>query len=125
MVTRKKRNTRNSNIVVELLTLLNTVKIYHWSTPAFAEHKSTDELYASLTLLVDQFVEAWIGTHPQSKHIPSFTMKIQSCNAKTFVSILRSHMGSLSKYSLPPELTNIRDDILSELIKTIYLFTFR
>lgn len=122
MATRKKPRTHH--IVVDLMTLLNNVKIYHWSTPVFSQHKTTDDLYASLTTLVDKFVETWIGVHPQTKRLQPFAIKINTYTSKTFVSMLKSTVASLGKHSLPPELTNIRDDILTEITKAIYLFTF-
>ena len=43
------------------LELLNTIKVYHWSTLSYPTHKATDELYIKLTELVDSFIEIYIG----------------------------------------------------------------
>ena len=35
-------------IVTMFLQMLNTVKLYHWKTSSYAQHKATDELFESL-----------------------------------------------------------------------------
>ncbi len=47
--------------ILSFLELLNTIKIYHWSTLSFATHKATDELHEKLSELVDSFIEIYIG----------------------------------------------------------------
>ena len=32
------------NIVIMFLRMLNTVKLYHWKTISYPQHKATDEL---------------------------------------------------------------------------------
>jgi len=49
------------NIVLMFLQMLNTVKLYHWKTSSYAEHKATDELYTNLNLNIDSFVEIMLG----------------------------------------------------------------
>jgi DNA-binding ferritin-like protein len=43
--------------VIKFLSLLNTVKIYHWKTYSYATHKATDELYSKLNENIDRFME--------------------------------------------------------------------
>ena len=45
------------SIVSPLLTILNQIKVYHWQTTSFSEHKALDMAYESLGELVDEFVE--------------------------------------------------------------------
>ena len=42
------KNYTETLIVLMFLRMLNTVKLYHWKTFSYAQHKATDELYASL-----------------------------------------------------------------------------
>ena len=49
------------NIVTMFLQILNTVKLYHWRTFSFPEHKATDELYTNLNSNIDTFVETMLG----------------------------------------------------------------
>ena len=63
--TKTLRNKRSSyapkHIVTAFLQMLNTVKLYHWKTSNYAEHKATDELYTNLNLNIDTFVEVMLG----------------------------------------------------------------
>ena len=38
-------NSIKTRIIEIFLGILNSVKIYHWKTYSFSQHKSTDELY--------------------------------------------------------------------------------
>jgi len=50
-----------SDVVCKFLEMLNNIKLYHWKTYSYATHKATDELYASLGVNIDKFVEVLIG----------------------------------------------------------------
>jgi DNA-binding ferritin-like protein len=62
--TRKIRKTSPSSAekkVATLLGFLDTVKLYHWRTRHYSDHKSTDKLYESLNDSIDLFVESLLG----------------------------------------------------------------
>lgn len=121
-------------IVVKYLSLLNTVKIYHWKTQSYATHKATDELYSRLNKDIDKFVEVLLGkignrvdlTKVKSIPIHDFTsleqMKKEIDNFKSYLVDLNSnkvmHIMSNS------DLYNIRDEILADLNQFLYLLTF-
>jgi hypothetical protein len=48
-------------IVTMFLQMLNTVKLYHWKTHSYAQHKATDQLYDELNDNIDTFVETMLG----------------------------------------------------------------
>jgi len=121
-------------IVVKYLSLLNTVKIYHWKTHSYATHKATDELYSKLNKDIDKFVEVLLGkignridlTKVKSVPIHDFTsleqMKKEIVNFKSYLVNLDSNkvMRSMSN----SDLYNIRDEILADLNQFLYLLTF-
>ncbi len=41
--------------------MLNTIKLYHWKTTSYSEHKATDELHERLSGHIDTFVEVLLG----------------------------------------------------------------
>jgi len=55
------RNKRNAYIVKKFLEMLNMVKLYHWKTRSYSQHKATDELYERLNKHIDEFVEVLLG----------------------------------------------------------------
>jgi hypothetical protein len=51
-----------SQPIVELFfEMLHTIKLYHWKTISYAQHKATDELHEKLSENTDKFVEIMIG----------------------------------------------------------------
>ena len=54
-------NSTKSVLIRTFLEMLNIVKLYHWRTHSYAEHKATDELYAKLNEHIDTFVEVLLG----------------------------------------------------------------
>ena len=49
------------SIVPTFLSMVNTVKLFHWRTDCFAAHKATDDLFSHLNKKVDDFVEVLLG----------------------------------------------------------------
>ena len=117
------------SIVTEMLTIRNQIKVYHWQTKSFARHKATDDLTAKLDELVDTFVETYMGKYGRPKvsgsiHISNFT----ESGARSFVAQKRKYLEvDLPKKikSTDTDLLNIRDEILGELNKVLYLFSLQ
>jgi DNA-binding ferritin-like protein len=115
------------------LQMLNTVKLYHWKTSNYAEHKATDELYTNLNLNVDTFVEVMLGktgsrvnlTGQKSIPLLDFTnvddFKKEIADYKTFL----TGMSSDASLNANTDLMNIRDELLSNLNQFTYLLTFK
>uniref|UniRef100_A0A6C0D2Y7 Uncharacterized protein n=1 Tax=viral metagenome TaxID=1070528 RepID=A0A6C0D2Y7_9ZZZZ len=57
----QRTNTQNSHLVKVFFEMLNMVKLYHWKTRSYAQHKATDELYAKLNEHIDKFIEILLG----------------------------------------------------------------
>lgn len=130
-----KKTYSTSHIVSMFLQMLNTVKLYHWKTTSFAQHKATDELYSELNESIDTFVETMLGKNgsrvnlTETKSIPlldytdlsGFEMEV--AQYKKFL----INMGAdvTLKSSSNTDLLNIRDEILGHLNKFTYLLTFK
>jgi len=117
MATRKNNST---SIVITFLEFLNVVKMYHWNTHSYAEHKATDELYEVLGKNIDRFVEVMLG----DKRLPTMT-KIVIINTKRneFMNKINKFKTFLLKLKMAPDLMNIRDDILTNIDQFIYLLS--
>ena len=135
--TRSNYNNKQSferEIVLRFLGTLNTVKLYHWKTHSFAEHKATDELYTKLNATIDSFVEVLLGktqnrvdlTRVKMLPVKDFTsleqMKREMSDFKSYLVGLNSNktMKSMSN----TDLYNIRDEILGDINQFLYLSTF-
>lgn len=138
------KKTRRSNksgqysqqkIVIMFLQMLNTVKLYHWKTSSYAQHKATDELYTNLNANIDSFVEIMLGktggrvnlTGQKSLPLLDFT------NVNDFIKEINLYKKYLinmnNDFSLDiannSDLLNIRDELLANLNQFTYLLTFK
>ena len=130
-----KNNYTQQQIVTMFLQMLNTVKLYHWKTNNYAEHKATDELYANLNLNIDKFVEIMLGktggrvnlTGQKSLPLLDYTnvsdFKRQINNYKIFLINMNKDAGlNITNNS---DLLNVRDEILGNLNQFTYLLSFK
>ena len=115
--------------------MLNTVKLYHWKTSSYAQHKATDELYANLNLNIDTFVEIMLGKTggrvnlTGQKTLPlldytNVTDFVKEINRyKYFLNNMNNNSGlNITNNS---DLLNVRDEILGNLNQFTYLLTFK
>jgi DNA-binding ferritin-like protein len=124
-------NERKSRIVQTFLEMLNTVKLYHWKTHSYAQHKATDELYAKLNENIDTFVEILLGKdESRLKMVEKRSRLIDSENTKDFKGRIyeyREFLIDISKYfdaKRDTDLLNVRDEILGHINQFLYLMTF-
>jgi hypothetical protein len=121
-------------IIILCLEMLNIVKLYHWKTLKYSEHKATDELYDELNDKIDEFVETFIGK--TGKRINLTNIKnmrlIDFNNVDDFKKLIENSKTYLINMSNSPifsiensDLLNIRDEILGILNKFTYLLTLK
>ena len=137
--TRRSQSVNNKytqqKIVMMFLQMLNTVKLYHWKTSSYAQHKATDELYTNLNLNIDTFVEIMLGKTGTrvnltgQKMLPlldynnviDFTKEVNKY--KQFLIDMNKDAGlNITNNS---DLLNVRDEILGNLNQFTYLLTFK
>lgn len=123
----RRNTTSGGDIVCHMLTIRNQVKLYHWQTGSFARHKATDDLVGTLDTLIDSFVETYMGKYGRPKVSGSLKLhNFSESAAKSFVAQQRTYLTSVLPRKLGKEdtdLLNLRDEILGELNKVLYLFT--
>jgi len=137
--TKKYRSSINQytqqKIVTMFLLMLNTVKLYHWKTNSYSQHKATDELYSNLNENIDSFVEIMLGkkgdrvnlTGQKSLPLLDYTnlsdFKKEVEKYKTFLINMNKDAGlNITNNS---DLLNVRDEILGNLNQFTYLLTFK
>lgn len=122
-------------ITVKFLEILLMIKLFHWKTTSFATHKATDELYASLNVNIDNFIEVLLGKSGSrtdllsNKNIALIDLNSQEQLKSKIESIKGYLVGLDSNKALSTmsntDLFNIRDEILGDLNKFLYLLTFK
>jgi hypothetical protein len=130
-----KMSSFEKEVTIKFLEMLMMVKLYHWRTRSHATHKATDELYSSLNEHIDNFIEVLLGKAGNRIGLinnKSFSLidvdsqeKLQQkiISFKSYLVGLNSNktIGTMSN----SDLLNIRDEILGDLNKFLYLLTFK
>ena len=133
----KGRGSDSAEYIIRFLEMLNTIKIYHWSTLSYPTHKATDELHSKMSELVDSFIEIYIGHLSRrgggaGAGIPVFkrgaASEISFCECKSldifckkldeYITFMEGLTKRLDGYT---DLVNIRDEMVGAVAQTLYL----
>jgi hypothetical protein len=117
------------SIVRMFLQFQISVKILHWQTTSYSTHIATDALYTKLSANVDKFVEIMQAKKGRVKFTKNADVVLLNFDKKEGLNLLkfiRNWLETeltefLGKHD--SDLLNIRDDMLSDINQTIYLFT--
>lgn len=127
------------SIVSPLLTILNQIKIYHWQTKSFSEHKALDMAYESFEELIDEFIEVYQGTFGRIKSASGvFEFELENLESEEYsdqgsylaakidqwITYLKSFNND-ADLNDKSDLLNIRDEMLATLNQLKYLLTLR
>lgn len=122
---------KKSHIVRVFFEMLNMVKLYHWKTRSYAQHKATDELYGKLNDNIDKFVEVLLGKDESRINMLEKQIKLlDTDNVTDFKSKIyeyRTFLHDMNFYldnKKDSDLLSIRDDILVDINQFLYLMTF-
>ena len=125
----------SAEYILRFLEMLNTIKIYHWSSLSYPTHKATDELHSKMSELVDSFIEIYIGhlsRRGAGAGIPVFkrgaASEISFCECKSldifckkldgYITFMEGLTKRLDGYT---DLVNIRDEMVGAVAQTLYL----
>lgn len=116
-------------IVQVFFNMLLNIKLYHWSTTSYARHTGSGALYDSLSGLIDQFIETYMGRYKRPEFKSTFNVQVKQFDDENIEDVLSEYVQFL-KYDVPnylkesdTDIMNIRDEIMGEINKTLYLFT--
>lgn len=131
------------SIVSPLLTILNQIKIYHWQTKSFSEHKALDMAYEALEHSIDDFVEVYQGTFGRVKSASGqFLFELENLQTESLPSEEDAESAGLQEkidqwitylksfnndadLNDKSDLLNIRDEMLATLNKLKYLIALK
>lgn len=137
----KGRGSDSAEYILRFLEMLNTIKIYHWSSLSYPTHKATDELHSKMSELVDSFIEIYIGHLSRrgggaGAGIPVFkrgaASEISFCECKSleifckkldgYITFMEGLTKRLDGYT---DLVNIRDEMVGAVAQTLYLLRLK
>jgi hypothetical protein len=124
---RTRKSSKGGDIVSTFFNMREQIKLYHWQTRSFSEHKATDDLIAKLDTNIDTFVEVYMGRY--GRPVVRKTLPVKNLTV-TGIRGFISKSGVWLSTKLPrmikktdSDLLNIRDEILADLNQIKYLFT--
>lgn len=119
-------------VVLNLVKLQNQLRILHWQTDSYAQHKAFGKAYEGLDGLIDSLVEVHQGKHgkimfsaPISIDLVNFDDLSINDVLTEVTDYLSSKFGGMVDTSKDTDCLNIRDSILQELNQLKYLLTLK
>ena len=118
------------DIATIFLAFRDQLKIYHWQTTHYSRHMAADQLVTDVTLQMDRFMETIQGSRHQRMKISSENKTIVFKNEtdsgiitilKAFKKWLETDLSHIIEADR--DLSNIRDEIVGSVNKSLYLFT--
>ena len=119
----------NMKYIKNLLTILNQLKVYHWQTTSYAQHKALGKAYDNLSELIDQFIEVYMGKYGRIEAASgSTTIDLFNTDQLPVDGFVNNAVDYLITLEIPDknsdtDLMNIRDEMLAELNRLKYLLT--
>jgi len=116
-----------------LLSFLDQLKVLHWQTFSYSEHKALGKAYDSLSDLSDRFVETYYGKYGKELSLTTYNFSVDSysegLDVKKLVSTRKRELISyLRNELLTPadgDLKNIVDEIEGQINHLQYLLELK
>lgn len=119
-------------VIVNLIKLQNQLRILHWQTDSYAQHKAFGKAYEGLDELIDTLVEVHQGKY--GKIMYSTPLSIELVNLEEFsvedvldevTDYLSAKFDGMVDTTKDTDCLNIRDSILQEINQLKYLLTLK
>ena len=117
--------TNHKTILKFFVKLQTTIRLFHWTTKSYSKHVAADIAYGKLDDLIDDFVESYLAHFKMSTNIimSKISMNCRVYNDKAMLNYLIRKRDDLSAMDFKfNDLSSIRDEMITVLSKTIYLF---
>lgn len=122
----------SADAVQFFFAMRSQIKLYHWQTNQFSRHKATDDVIEALDKLIDEYVETYMGKYGRPRMTgrnSSFkVVNMADSTAARYIKICIAYLQGPLVARLKPtdtDLVNLRDEMLGELNKLLYLYSLR
>jgi DNA-binding ferritin-like protein len=119
-------------IILNLLKLVTQLRIFHWQTESYAQHKAFSNAYESLSNLLDRLVEVHQGKYGRIAYTSPAGLEIsnsEDLNAQDILTevaeYLTTNFNELHDSVKDSDCLNIRDEMVAEINKLKYLLTLK
>ena len=123
-----------SKLLTVFLSIQQQIRLYHWKTKSYPRHIASGTLYTTLDSLIDTFIETLQGKMDGKRiEYDSISINLYSVDDSEIITILKDFkeflVTDVEKYlkngMSNTDLKNIRDEMLTKLNQTLYLFTLQ
>ena len=118
------------NLLAPFLKIQNQLRIFHWQTTSYAQHKAFGKAYENLDELIDEFVEVFMGKYGRSRASTSYNIELNNLDGN-YIDVIDEYINYLIELTNDvdqkedTDLLNIRDSMLGELNRLKYLLTLK
>lgn len=108
-----------------LMNSRNQAHVFHLTTTSYAQHKALQKYYEKIESLFDKYAEGYMGKYGRINPIKiNGRYMTNSVKAREYFAKLLQRIKSLN---LPKDtyLTNIQDEIIQLIRKTMYMLTLK
>jgi hypothetical protein len=118
--------------ITNLLKLQNQLRICHWQTESYAEHKALSNAYEDLDGQIDELVEVYQGKRGRIKYDSPLALNLVNYDEVSLMDLLDAIVEYLItgfEVNLDSvgdsDIKNIRDSILATINRLRYLLTLK
>ncbi len=119
----------NLNEIIKFLFTIQILnKLYHLNTTSFARHKAADGFDDSIQTHIDRFAETYIGRYNVKPVVNSIKIDQDFVSDDGIVRLfiqVKTYLENLNRMFNDPDLLAIRDDLLADVNKSLYLFQLK
>lgn len=116
-------------LVSPLIKIQEQLRIFHWQSETYAEHKAYGKAYEDFGDLVDQFIEVYMGKNGKLKAKVTYNIELDNYGEHnlTYINDFITYITNIEKEIAPQDsdLLNIRDEMLAVLNKLKYLLSLK
>jgi len=115
-------------LISPFLKIQQQLRIFHWQTESYAQHKAFGKAYENLNDLIDSFVEIYMGKYGKVKAKLTYSIELDNLtdNYMDYVNDYIRYLLLLDEEldaTKDTDLLNIRDEMLAVLNQLKYLLS--
>ncbi len=115
-------------LITPFLKIQQQLRIFHWQTESYAQHKAFGKAYEAFDDLIDAFVEVYMGKYGKVQAKITYNIELDnlSDNHEAYIEDYIAYLLSLNNEldaSKDCDLLNIRDEMLAVLNRLKYLLS--
>jgi hypothetical protein len=115
-------------LLANVLQIQGQLKVLHWQTTSYAEHKAFGKTYDKLDDLLDSLIETYSGKYqrPVFGGVKQITFAdYENLKVDKFLEAFEDFMSNAFMAQQDGELSNIKDEILAAIQTLKYLLTLK